>query len=378
MVHFLPQPKWDEKNKRWILRIQIQNKRKAFTSSLPRTEGKKEVRAKAERWLNQFDNNGSVTFEEAFSRFLDDYKLRYGESEQYRQNWQLGTSHLIPKIGKVRCGDLRIEDYQSCINEAKPVLRHTKKGKPYYLTDKLSKKSLKNIKGVISSFHRWAVARKYTDLNIDGALYVPIDAPEGKKNILQLPEIERIFAEPTGHHYERAIWFEILTGVRPGELLGLKIEDYDAVTGIIHIRRSISYQNKITPGKNKNARRDILLPDVVRQIVEDQIQVSRSLRSEWLFCQPSGQHGIQTALISACDAICKAHGIETRITPYSLRHTFYTHTEAYIPDRMIKMVFGHSEKTDGHTLYGDHLIDGELKEVARKLEVSPIYQAANN
>lgn len=378
MFHYLPSPRWDQVNKRWILRIQVNGKRKAFTSSLPKTQGKSEVREKASKWLDQFDNNGSVTFADAFGRFLDDYKLRYGESEQYRQNWQLGTSHLIPKIGRIRCGDLRIEDYQSCINDARPVQRHTKKGKPYYLTDKLSKKSLKNIKGVISSFHRWAVARKYTDLNIDGALYVPIDAPEGSRNILQLDEIERIFAEPTGNHYERAIWFEILTGVRPGELLGLKIEDYDAVTGIIHIRRSISYRNVITPGKNKNARRDILLPDVVRQIVEDQIKVSRSLHSEWLFCQPSGQHGIQTALITACRAICEAHGIDARITPYSLRHTFYTHTEAYIPDRMIKMVFGHSEKTDGHQIYGNHAIDGELKDVADKLAISPIYRAVNN
>lgn len=378
MRHILPQPKWNSTLKRWELRIQVDKRRKQFTSTRPRTEGKNECREKAAKWLESLDSNGNVTFEVAFQRFLDDYKLRYGESEQYRQNWQLGTSHLIPKLGRIRCGDIRIEDYQSCINEAKPVLRHTKKGKPYYLTDRLSKKTLKNIKGVISLFHKWARARKYTDLDITDALYVPIDAPVGHKDILQLDEIEKIFSEPTGHHYERAIMFEILTGVRPGELLGLKIEDYDPVTGIMHIRRSISYQNKITPGKNKNARRDIMLPDIVRQIVEEQIKVSRSLHSEWIFCQPSGQHGIQTALLAACEAVCEAHGIKTRITPYSLRHTFYTHTEAYIPDRMIKMVFGHSERTDGHHIYGEHSIDGELKEVSEKLAITPIYQVANN
>ena len=378
MRHILPNPKWNADRKRWELRIQVENRRKQFTSSTPRTEGKNEVKAKAAKWLDSLDTNGSVTFAVAFDRFLDDYKRRYGESAQFRQNWQIGHSHLIPKLGHISCGDIRIDDYQKCINEAKPVQRHTSKGKPYYLTDKLSKKYLRNIKGVISSFHKWAKARQYTEIDITDALYVPIDAPVKSREILQIDEIEKIFAEPTGLHYERALMFELLTGVRPGELLGLKIEDYDPVTGIVHIRRSITYDNKITPGKNKNARRDILLPSVVRQIVEEQIAVSRSLHSEWIFCQPSGQHGIQTALIKSCKALCEAHGIKRVITPYSLRHTFYTHTEAYIPDRMIKMVFGHSEKTDGHHIYGNHAIDGELESLAEKLAITPIYQAANN
>lgn len=374
MRHYLPQPRWDEKNKRWVLRLQIQNRRKAFTSSVPRTAGKNEVRAKAQKWLESFDTNGSVTFEVAFERFLNDYHRQFGDSEQYRQLRQLGTSHVLPQLGKIRCGDIRIEDYQSVINEAKPIARKTLSGETYYLTKTLSRKSLRNIKNVITSFHKWAKSRKYTDLDITDALYLPIDAPVSDRKILQLTDIAKIFREPTGLHYERALMFEILTGVRPGELIGLRIEDYDADTGIIHIRRAINYKNEITPGKNRNARRDIALPHRVRQLVEEQIEVSKSLNSEWLFCQPSGMHGSQLALNKCWKRICEHHGIAEGTTPYSLRHTFYTHTESFIPDRMIKMIFGHGERTDSHALYGNHSIDGELKEFADKLEITPIYQ----
>ena len=89
-------------------------------------------------------------------------------------------------------------------------------------------------------------------------------------------------------------------------------------------------------------------------------------------------HGTQEGLRRGWQRLCRAHGFPADTTPYSLRHTFYTHTEAFLPDRMIKMVFGHSEKTDSHALYGNHAIDGELKEAAKKLEITPIYQAAND
>lgn len=375
MIPFLPQPKWESGRKRWILRVQYKGHRKAFTSSTPRTAGKNEVREKASRWLETYDSNESVTFETAFERYRKEYFERYGDSEQYRQIVKLSTIHILPKLGKKKCGDIRIEDYQDVISGAKPIERVYSSGKKFKQTDKLSKKYLKNIKGVLVNFNKWAVARKYTNTVLDNVLYIPQSAPEGTREILQLEDISKIFAEPIGHPFERALMFEILTGCRPGEVIGLQISDYDATTGIIHIRRAINSRNEITPGKNRNAKRDIALPDRVRQIVEEQIEISKQLHSEWLFCQPSGQKGSQRSLQVAWKHICEAHGIQTNTTPYSLRHTFYAHTEAFLPDRMSRMIFGHSDKTDSHALYGNHAIDGELEESREKLAVTPIYKA---
>ena len=375
MFHYLPQPKWESGRKRWVLRLQVKGQRKAFTSTIPRTAGKNEVREKAIKWLERFDSNDSVPFKTAFERYMEDYHERYGDSEQYDQIRKISRTHILPILGDIKCGDLRVEDYQKVISGAKPIARVYSSGKTVTQSKQLSKKYLKNIKGILTGFHKWAVARKYTDLIIDDALYIPASAPEGTREILQLEDITKIFSEPTGAFYERALMFEILTGVRPGELIGLKIEDYDAVTGIIHIRRAINNKNIITQGKNKNAKRDLALPDRVRQIVEEQIEVSKSCHSEWLFCQPSGQHGTQTQLELDWKRICKAHDISARTTPYSLRHTFYAHTEAFLPDRMSKMIFGHSDKTDSHALYGNHAIAGELEESRKKLEVTPIYKA---
>lgn len=377
MKYLLPTPKWDKTRKRWVLRIQVNNTRKAFISFLPRTEGKNECRVKAERWLATLGTNEDVLFDVAFDSWLNYYRDRYGDSEQFKQYSKLGKNYIVPKLTGMKMGSIRLDDYQRIISEAKPVGIPGKNG-VYYRTDRLSKKYLRNILSTIKAFHKWAMAREYTKLMLADELYIPKNAPEKGRHILQLDDIAKVFQEPTGFNYERALQFELLTGVRPGELLGLKIEDYDQDSGIIHIRRSVNSKGVITPGKNMNAQRDIALPQKVREIVEQQIVISRDRHSEWLFCQESGQMGSQRGLLRCWKRICEVHGLDPDTSPYSLRHTFYAHTEAFIPDRLIKMFFGHGDKTDSHALYGKHSIDGEAKDYAEKLEVTPIYQVVND
>ena len=377
MVHYLPQPKWNSVTKKWVLRMQIQNHRKQFTSSLPRTEGKNECRTKAEKWLSSLGTNENIKIDDAIESWLNYYYDRYGDSEQFKQYSKLTKNYILPKLSGMRVGDIRLDDYQRVISDAKPVGIKGKNG-IYYRTDRLSKKYLRNIMATIKAFHKWAAARDYTKLNLADELYIPKTAPEKGRHILQLDDIAKVFQEPTSLNYERALQFELLTGVRPGELLGFRIEDYDPDTGIIHIRRAVNSKGIITPGKNANAKRDIALPQRVRDIVEEQIQISKERHSEWLFCQESGQCGSQRGLLRCWKRICEIHGIDPETSPYSLRHTFYAHTEAFIPDRLIKMFFGHGDKTDSHALYGNHAIDGEAKDYAEKLEITPIYQVVND
>lgn len=374
----IPSPKWNVKEKRWILQIMHKGNRKVFTSRIPKTEGRRICIEKAADWLATFDNkNPDFKFSEVWERFITDYELKHGKIEQLRKYKTLGRLYLLPSLGPKKVGELTIEDYQNLINSAKPQPRKGKNGNLYYLSGSLSKKYLKSIKDTIQAFNSWARPRKYTDLELGSELYVPSEAPTRGREILQLTDVQKIFKNPTGLWFERAIWFELLTGCRPGEVLGLQLADYDKPTGIITIRRSVNWKGQVTPGKNKNARRQIALPPLVQQIILDQIKVSKKLKSQWLFCNPIGDAGRQEALGKCWKRICTQLGINPNTTPYSLRHTFYSHTEAYMPERLIKMVFGHSEKTDGHSIYGDHMIDGELQEAADRLSVTPIYKIAS-
>ena len=362
MYKQLPPPKWN--GKKWVLSVMIDRRRKQFTSTTPKTAGKREVIDRALAWLEELDGDKSrVYFSEAWENFMSDYHRRKGENEQGRQLAILGALYVLPALGGVRCGKVTIEMLQAVINDARPQKR---KGK-------LSRKYLNNIKGCIVQFFRWATPRGYFKADYSSQLYIPREAETVGRTILQLSDIEKLFAHPVGLWYERALMLEVLTGLRPGEVLGLHRDDYK--DGVLTIRRSINDRGEMTEGKNRNAQRVINCPDEVRDLIRDQLRETKKLNSEWLFCNKIGAKPCQQVYRRTWKRLCEVHGLPLSSTPYSLRHTFYTHTEAYIPDRLIKLVFGHSSTTDSHRLYGEHLLDGELQEASKRLAVTPLYKA---
>ena len=276
MYKQLPPPKWN--GKKWVLSVMIDRRRKQFTSSTPRTAGKREVIDRALEWLEEQDGDKSrVFFSEAWENFIQDYVRRKGENVQLIQLRSLGALYVLPTLGGLRCGKITIELLQSVINDARPQ----KRGVP-----KLSRKYLNNIKGCIVQFFRWATPRGYFKADYSSQLYIPKEAEVVGKTILQLTDIEKLFAEPTGLWYERAFMLEVLTGLRPGEVLGLHREDYNG--GVLTIKRSVNDRREVTEGKNKNAKRVINCPDEVRELIRDQLRETKRLGSEWLFCNQIG------------------------------------------------------------------------------------------
>lgn len=372
----IPQPKWDPKHNKWILSIMIDGKRKQFVSRTPKLPGKKKCRERCLEWLeNDKSDNSSKSLATAVDDYLEDYRIRHGNNEQIINLSSMFRSFLIPALGNRKCSTLSFQDWQGVINNAKPVARFRKDGTAYCKTQKLSRKYLSNIKGAIISFCKWAYPRHYLN-EMPADLYLPSDAPTIGKEILQLSDIEKLFTDPIGLWYERALMFEVLTGWRPGEVLGLQRSDYDPGTGIITVNRSLNARGIITPGKNKNARRTIELTSEVRAILNEQLEDTAYLESEWIFCNPLGDMPNQAAVRKCWKRIVKRKGLPEATTPYSLRHTFFTHTESYLPDRIIKTIFGHSQRTDSHNLYGVHHVSEEAHEAAQRLAVTPIYKSA--
>lgn len=364
-------PKWSEKEKRWRVDLMRNGVRKTFSSSVPRSEGKRIVREKALEWIENGGNNKSVSLDAAYKLFVSDYKTKHGENTQLTRINSVGKNHILPKLGKNKVSMISLDQWQGVITGAKPIVRRKPDGSEKSRPAQLSKKYLKNIREVVVMFIRWALPRGYMTADYTSELYIPHGAPTKGREILQISEIEKWFQNPTGLWFERALMFELLTGLRPGEVLGLKREDYQ--NGIITIRRSINVQGKITTGKNDNARRRMELVGEVRELLEEQLRETRTLKSEWIFCSPFGMMPSQWAFSKCFTRIKEKMGFSPSLSPYCLRHTFYTQVESYLPSRLIKTIFGHSESTDGHSLYGSHELDGELHEAADRLKVTPLY-----
>lgn len=363
MYKQLPAPKWN--GQKWVLSVMVDGRRKQFTSKTPKSQGKKEVIERASLWIES-GMNQAPKLSVAYEQYLEDYKRRHGENEQLRQICSIFPLYVLPRLSNVPLDKITVREWQAVINEARPHKSNVKK---------LSRKYLSNIRGCVVSFCKWALLNEYIDRTPSEVLYIPRDAERVGKEILQLSDIEKLFQNRQNLWYERAILLEVLTGLRPSEVLGLQRDDFK--DGVLYIRRGINARGQITNGKNKNALRVIELPEEARRLVVEQLDETKKLRSKWLFCNRIGGQPQQDNLRNTLEVLVSRHGLP-KVTLYGLRHTFYSHVESYLPDRVIKTIFGHSETTDGHELYGRHRITNEVHEAAERLSVTPLYKIASS
>lgn len=345
-------PKFD--GRRWRIQVQKEGKRYSFSSSLAGAKGKKECREKYERWyFDQGEGNKSV--KRVCEEYLEDLGNRRGfDSEAYVQNERYIRLYIAPKcVGKKMC-KMTLREWQALINTAQGA-----KGKP------LSHKTLENLRGIISGIVKYGYA-DYQCEPLRGDLYIPLGHSKKEKEILQPSDIARLF-EPSDLWYHPLFCFLVLTGLRPSEGLGLRVEDIR--DGEAYIRRGVNAKGKITEGKNQNARRIIPLPSLARQIITETIARNnrKNLRTSWIFCDIHGDKGNQSTMRNQWLALKKERNLKG--TVYSLRHTFISLTKATLPESVLKDIVGHSASMDTLGVYGHH-VDGQSKKSAQIIDLT--------
>ena len=171
----------------------------------------------------------------------------------------------------------------------------------------------------------------------------------------------------------------LLTGMRNGELRGLKYSDVDRKNEVIHIRRTIKYIEgrgiiEDTP-KTKTSRRDIPLRADILQLLQEQ---KKSNEASGIQCidayyfqgRDSGPLN-ESALINSLHRIVKwirADGYDfPDITPHTLRHTFATRAiEAGMQPQTLKTILGHSSLVMTMDLYS-HVLPTTKQEEMKKI-----------
>lgn len=349
-------PIWNEKRQRWSLRITSDYKTKEFTSSKQGLAGKKEVLRKVREWQDRGSTDAfKARCSTVWDNFIDSSSKRLGaQSEAVKQFKKIGSIYILPAIGHKRMSSLRQCDYQKIIDEAKP---HNKR------TEVLSKKYLTTIRATINQFIKFGVENDYCE-PLKGTLYIPQGHPTKGKEILQPDQIRKLF-EPSDVHYHLALCFMCVTGLRPSECLGLQWKDIK--NGYIEINRGVNSSGVITAGKNKNAKRMIPLSPIVQGILDRQRDITKHLRSEWIFCSQIGDKGSQSTLGHNLDQLCEERGFN--ISPYSLRHTFVSMVKNSMPEQMVRTLVGHSSSMDTFGVYG-HRVNGELMQAAKIVDLT--------
>ena len=345
---------WNEKEQKWVCRVTVDRITKKFVSRVKGPAGKRRVLQSVQAFESGLHSD-SRTIEDEWQRYIQD--VEYRSSLCNVQNLaQIKRLYFPSTILRRKFKDVHLTDFQRVINEARK-----QDGTP------LSRKSLSNIRTTIVSFLNYARIDGATDMLPNG-LYIPKIALEKKeKQILQPHQIRAIFSKYDDEFYINLWRLMLLTGLRPGEALGLQWSDIK--NNRIVISRSINRNREITPGKNVNARRMIPISDILIKILEDQRQRTLYMKSEWIFPSHSGTIPSQSSIKNSLYRISKDLG--TSVSPYCLRHTFISMVKNELPEQMIRQIVGHSASMDTFGTYG-HMVDGEIERASA--QISTIYK----
>ena len=340
--------KWIESAGRWQINVQKDGVRKTFTSAKPGRTGQREANAKADAWLDEGIEPGRKNLSQLFPVYLEELKERTGKSNwrgvEYR--WRVWSE---PVLGRMKPDALGDQHLQRVITKA-------------YSKGGLAKKSLINIRSDLVAFVKYLRKCKLTTYHPED-ITIPAGAAVGSRRILQPEDIVTLFSVDTTLRrgqivrdtYINAYRFQVLTGLRPGELMGIMPKDI--VGDRLHLQRSVNIYHEITAGKNENAKRGFALTPSAKAVLQDQLTQMDGL---YVF-------GISTEqnYRKRWERYCKTNGIPY-VAPYEMRHTFVSMVQK-LPEGWVKELVGHSKNMDTFGVYG-HAVNGQDIQIAAGVE----------
>ncbi len=338
--------KWMEQHQRWQINVQKDGIRKSFYSSTPGRTGQRECNTKADEWLDEGIVDPSKRVKVLYSEWIESLKATTGQSH-WRQYESYGENWICKRVGHIKIGTLHKGHLQSILDAA--------------YARGLSWKTLKNIRGCAVAFIKYARTNKYTALIIED-LHIPASAPTGERTILQPNDLLKLFTldntakygKPVKEIYINAYRFEVATGLRPGEVIGLEWRDIQDST--VNINKSVNQYGEQTRGKNRNAVRSFALTTLASAILRQQrlMLFELGFHSDIVFPNKYGERASQSDYYKRWVRYRDAASMSPA-TPYELRHTFVSIVKQ-LPEGLLKPLVGHSIDMNTYATYSHELV----------------------
>jgi integrase len=303
MVHLdLPAPTIADPNRRVRIR-----KTSPVNTKAGALEYERELRAAAPEALRK----GKVTF----ARFVPEY-LAYSSTNNrastMREKVAAFERLLVPFFGPMllhEIGKLQLEQYKA---HRAAAGRHPK--------------TINNEAAHVVALLRYAVE---CGLLEKAPRLKAMKLPPAEFDFLTFDEAERLLvAARTGPDKEpwgTMILVALRTGMRRGELRGLRWTDVDLAAGRLVVKVAADDQGVLTPPKSGRSREIPLSSEAVDALTWLRSSpYSGPLKSEHVFCRPDGKMWTQRQMENPLQYVCKRAGLRS-IGWHGLRHTFASH-----------------------------------------------------
>ena len=233
-------------------------------------------------------------------------------------------NHVKPYIGSIPLSKLTTLDlqtlYKKLLTEGR-VDRIEAKKQP----KGLSAKTVRNIHQIISSALKLAIEQRLIARNPADGCALP-KAERKEMQTLPVEQLTSFLHEAKDSGVFALYYIDLTTGLRRGELLGLKWSDIDLGKGDIRVQRQIGrIDGKIIemPLKTKNAYRTLpLSADAIDVLMQ---QRRKTGNSEWVFPSPTGGPMSPDSVLHMLHRVLKRAGLP-KVRFHDLRHPYVKHT----------------------------------------------------
>ena len=255
-----------------------------------------------------------------------------------------------PYLNKL-CEELRLRKYsrqteKTYLNIIKNFIGSGKMPREYLLgyADK-SNSAIRSVYFAIKFFYENVLNQKLDEK-------IPLAKKDGKLPVvLSREEVQGIFDATINLKHRLIIMFLYYTGIRLDEIVNLKWEDLDFDRGLIHL--------KVAKG---NKDRIIFL----HEKLADFIKIFGLNKQGLVFLSNLGRKYNKRSVQLVVKNAAKRAGIQKRVTPHTMRHSFATHLlEAGADIRHIQKLLGHANLLT--TQIYTHIANKDVKKLANLL-----------
>ena len=283
-----------------------------------------------------------MTLGEWLDKWLTEYKapmIRKGTADGYRR---IIDNHIKLYLGDKPITQVTTADVQKMYNAVKEsgrIREDAEKGKT------LSNSMVRSVHMLLHEAMDGAVREGLVPCNPTKGATIP-KKEHKEKTVLLESQIETLIQAVDSDEIWRDFFqTELMTGMRRGEICGLRWEDFDGAAGTLHVRRSVRYEHGepiIGETKTNEGNRKMILP---RGVVELLAGRRKSSLTEWIFpnpLKPECPMNPQSAYRRLKKLLGDANLPD--MTFHELRHTFATQAASNgIDPRTLASILGHTK-----------------------------------
>ena len=319
-------------------------------------------------------NEDKLTVSDWFYSWLFDYRKQDLKPKSFQRYHGIYKNYIEnTDFGNIKLNDLRTTHLQS----------HYKKLLDNGVTPTTIRQINTNLKTCLNEAER----QGYIQKNWCKLVTLPKKEDNKEVKVLTKQEQEKFLEAIKGHELELLYIVALGTGLRIGEILGLKWSDIDFKNNELHVNRSLQkaaiyeddkivrYEVQETTPKTKNSLRTIPVPqNIIKKLIahkKEQNELILLLQEEYdnknyVFCNKLGKpiedkrpgRNLKTILTSISIEPIKFH---------ALRHTYATRLfEAGIPPKTVQHLMGHSDIETTMNIY-THVMKEQKLEAIEKI-----------